>query len=183
MRPWIDDPEGRFPALRPARERWRGVRDEYVAAAGSRGTVRPVGERVDFDAELFGREDWSEVPILSGDGVGDDPDVAPLVASLFRGLVPPLGSVAFSSVTTGTRIKPHYGPTNEMVTCHLGLIVPEDASIAELGIVAGGDRRAWTEGEWMCFEDSMEHADRGRPRSGGAGSWRAQSARTNNNHS
>ena len=123
------------------------------------------------DRELYDRvagEDWSELPVFWGndhsgrnEGMADG---APFVAGMFRGVVPPSGSVSFSAIAPGTTIRPHCGPTNEMITCHLGLVIPEHESIEELGIVAGGEERGWAAGEWICFEDSMEHAAWNRSR-------------------
>jgi len=153
--PWLQDLE-QFLALQRAKTEWHRISDEYDAAR--RRGLQPVGQRVDADTELYdGRsgQDWSEFPILA-EGVEFAKDVAPTTTEIFRHVVSRMGQVAFSVIAPGTRIEPHCGPTNEMITCHLGLRIP-DASVEELGISVGGKARGWREGEWICFEDSFEH--------------------------
>mmetsp|Transcript_26143 Transcript_26143/g.39566 ORF Transcript_26143/g.39566 Transcript_26143/m.39566 type:complete len:516 (+) Transcript_26143:93-1640(+) len=157
IRPWIPNPEQVFPALKSAMNQWHTILEEYRAARIN--GLQPVGERVDQDVILYNKalgEDWSEFPILSN-GMELTPDIAPTVTEIFRRVIPPMGTAAFSSITPGTKIKPHCGPSNELITCHLGIIIPSHGSVNELGMAAGGEKRTWREGEWICFEDSMEH--------------------------
>ena len=156
VEPWIENPE-RHPALKRAMDKWKQILEEYNAAKAS--GLHPVGQRVDLDTELYNKksgEDWSEYPLIS-DGIEHAPQIAPTATSIFRDVIPPMGTLAFSSITAGTNIKPHCGPTNEIITCHLGVLIPPHESIYELGISAGGEKRGWNEGQWICFEDSMEH--------------------------
>ena len=150
--PWINNLE-RFPVLQRASSVWRQILEEYNTA--SQIGLQPVGKRVDMDRELYKMgKIWNEFPIHA-EGIEYAPDVAPLTTELFRN-ASPIGQVSFSVVESGTRIDEHCGPTNEMITCHLGLIIP-DVHTEELGISVGGEIRGWKEGEWVCFEDSFEH--------------------------
>ena len=85
-------------------------------------------------------------------------------------LIWPKGSVEFSLLIAGTRIRPHCGPTNHKWRMHLGVLIPpgETASIRVGGLgndateaPAGGGglprRRAWKEGKVLLFDDSFEH--------------------------
>lgn len=58
----------------------------------------------------------------------------------------------FSSLMPNSDIDAHYGPTNLRLRCHLPLVVPENC-----GIVVGGEKKQWKEGELMIFDDSYEH--------------------------
>ena len=152
VNPWINNLD-RFPVLRRASAVWRQILEEYNTA--SQVGLQPVGKRIHMDRELYKMEKiWNEFPIHA-EGIEYAPDVAPLTTQLFRN-ASPIGQVSFSVVESGTRIDEHCGPSNEMITCHLGLIIP-DASTEELGISVGGEVRGWEEGEWICFEDSFEH--------------------------
>jgi aspartyl/asparaginyl beta-hydroxylase (cupin superfamily) len=58
----------------------------------------------------------------------------------------------FSLLRPGVRIPPHTGYTNARLICHLPLIVPEGC-----GLRVGNEVRAWTTGETLIFDDSIEH--------------------------
>merc|ERR1711924_415793 len=62
------------------------------------------------------------------------------------------GESLFSQLSPGTKLVPHCGPTNMRLTCHLGLIIPDGATIT-----CGGVERKWEEGKCIVFDDSWEH--------------------------
>jgi len=53
----------------------------------------------------------------------------------------------------GTNLKPHTGPVNFHLYCHLGLIVPEGPRLK----VGSSEPRKWEEGKAICFDDSYVH--------------------------
>jgi aspartate beta-hydroxylase len=61
-------------------------------------------------------------------------------------------SVMFSLLKPHTRIPPHSGTTNIRLTTHLPLVVPPHCAFR-----VGSETRAWTEGEALVFDDSIEH--------------------------
>jgi aspartate beta-hydroxylase len=62
------------------------------------------------------------------------------------------GLVYFSAMRPGTRIRPHCGPHNLRVRCHLGLHVRPGC-----GMRVGTTTRVWREGECLLFDDSFVH--------------------------
>ena len=58
----------------------------------------------------------------------------------------------FSALRPHTRIPPHHGATNCRLTVHLPLVVPPGC-----GFRVGNQVRAWTPGELLLFDDTMEH--------------------------
>ena len=64
----------------------------------------------------------------------------------------PFSYTFFSTMAPGSKIAPHFGPTNLRLRCHFPLIVPEECFIK----VAGEGRR-WDEGKMLIFDDSYEH--------------------------
>ena len=60
------------------------------------------------------------------------------------------GETLFSTLAPGTRLRPHCGPTNSRLTLHLGIIVPPACG----ALTAGGEARAWRDGEALVFDDS-----------------------------
>jgi hypothetical protein len=63
------------------------------------------------------------------------------------------GLVYFSRLRAGAHVKPHRGPTNLRVRCHLPLVVP----IGDCAIRVGDRTRNWTPGRCLTFEDFFEH--------------------------
>jgi aspartate beta-hydroxylase len=63
------------------------------------------------------------------------------------------GLLYVSKLDPGTRIKPHRGPTNMRLRCHLGVSVPD----GDCGLKVGGEVRRWQEGRCVVFDDSLEH--------------------------
>jgi len=53
----------------------------------------------------------------------------------------------------GSRLKPHTGPVNFRLYCHLGLLVPEGPQLR----VGAEPPQRWTEGRTLCFDDSYDH--------------------------
>jgi aspartate beta-hydroxylase len=62
------------------------------------------------------------------------------------------GLVYFSRLAPGTHVRPHWGPHNARLRCHLGLVVPEGCWL-RVGPRTGG----WSEGKVIVFDDSYEH--------------------------
>ena len=62
------------------------------------------------------------------------------------------GQVYFSIMTPGTHVRPHCGPTNVRIRCHLGLTEARNCWIRV------GDRKLqWSPGRCIVFDDSFEH--------------------------
>jgi aspartyl/asparaginyl beta-hydroxylase (cupin superfamily) len=58
----------------------------------------------------------------------------------------------FSRLKPGAHLAPHTGGVNVVLTCHLGLIVPEGCAIR-----VGGEARGWQPGKCLVFDDSFIH--------------------------
>jgi len=72
------------------------------------------------------------------------------------------GLVYFSVLRPGAHVKPHHGPTNTRIRCHLGLMTPKRAWLR-----VGQKRRSWRAGKCLVFDDSFEHESKnssGEPR-------------------
>lgn len=62
------------------------------------------------------------------------------------------GIVYFSLLDRETHIRPHNGPNNMRVRCHLGIDVPE-----KCGLRVDGMTRTWEEGRCLVFDDTFTH--------------------------
>ncbi|CAK9051812.1 Aspartyl/asparaginyl beta-hydroxylase (Aspartate beta-hydroxylase) (ASP beta-hydroxylase) (Peptide-aspartate beta-dioxygenase) [Durusdinium trenchii] len=67
------------------------------------------------------------------------------------------GDVIFSVLTPGTRLRPHCGPSNARLTCHLAIRVPKSCDQGCYLRVGSEARRGWEEGKCLVFDDSFEH--------------------------
>jgi aspartate beta-hydroxylase len=63
------------------------------------------------------------------------------------------GLLYVSKLSPGSHIKPHRGPVNLRLRCHLGIKVPD----GDCGLKVGGETRRWREGKCIVFDDSLEH--------------------------
>lgn len=62
------------------------------------------------------------------------------------------GRVYFSAMTPGTHVRPHCGPHNYKLRCHLGLVTSPLATIR-----VGKTIKSWEDGRCLVFDDSFEH--------------------------
>ncbi len=69
--------------------------------------------------------------------------------------VPNLTAVSFNLLEAGSNIKPHFGNTNAIIRCHLGLKIPAPAP--RCGFRVGDQTRSWKEGELLMFCDAHMH--------------------------
>ena len=69
--------------------------------------------------------------------------------------IPGLVSASISMLEPHTAIKPHYGDTNAIVRCHLGLIIP--AGLPECGFQVGEEKKEWEQGQLLLFNDGEYH--------------------------
>ncbi|MCY7294916.1 aspartyl/asparaginyl beta-hydroxylase domain-containing protein [Alteromonas sp. a30] len=69
--------------------------------------------------------------------------------------IPNLCAASFNLLEPGTTIKPHYGNTNAIIRCHLGLRIPAQAP--RCGFRVGTETRSWHDGKVLMFCDAHEH--------------------------
>lgn len=65
-------------------------------------------------------------------------------------------TVYFSTLESGTRIKPHWGDTDATFRIHLGLDIP--ASLPDCGLEVGGIQKGWETGKTLIFNDAHFHS-------------------------
>lgn len=70
--------------------------------------------------------------------------------------IPGLVSVSFNLLDPHTEIKSHFGDTNAVARCHLGLDIP--GSLPEIGFRVKNDEQPWKEGKLLMFCDGYIHS-------------------------
>jgi aspartyl/asparaginyl beta-hydroxylase (cupin superfamily) len=69
--------------------------------------------------------------------------------------IPGLVSASINLLEPGSKINAHYGDTNAIYRCHLGLKVPE--GLPKCGFRVNNETRAWEEGKLLIFLDAYTH--------------------------
>jgi aspartate beta-hydroxylase len=139
---WI----GRLEAAQPA------IREELHGALAARSGFQPYRPN---EASGGG---WNLLYLHAGGGLVEGtterfPRTVALLESIPR--FRRIGISCFSAVNPGAEIAPHCGPVNGILRVHLCL---EGARGAELRV--GTERRTWSDGRALVFDDSFEHAVR-----------------------
>lgn len=169
--PWYPNPRAALPAV-------AGVESQLYPLAlaelrtylGADATRAPWQRLQASDRALIagGADDWREIGLF-------DPVAgwSPLCATAFAdtcaflrrqlpeatgtidGSPVPQGGVAFLALAPGGALHPHFGPTNERLTLHLGLHVPPNKAAS---ITVAGETHHWQAGRAILFDDSFVHA-------------------------
>lgn len=162
-RAWFERSE--LPFLSLVEEATDVIRQELSDVLADPGQLKPYVEMSEHAPaapvwkELNRSPLWSSFHLLRhGQRVEENCRRCPRTIALLEQLplhrVPEHGPEAmFSVLQPRTRIPPHTGVVNGRLTVHLPLIVPADCG----ALRAGGEARAWHEGECLIFDDSFVH--------------------------
>jgi hypothetical protein len=146
-RPWHDPAGfGWVPGLEAA---FAEIRDEALALLeAGRFTADPVSGDL-------AEGTWQEFRLYTeGRRVAANCAAAPRTAEAVARIpgAASAGLIYFARIAPGTHVRPHWGPHNARLRCHLGLVVPDGCSL-RVGPQTGG----WAEGKVIVFDDSYEH--------------------------
>ncbi len=65
-------------------------------------------------------------------------------------------TIYFSTLESGTKIKPHFGDTDATYRIHLGLDIP--SPLPDCGLEVGGIQKGWETGKTLIFNDAHFHS-------------------------
>jgi hypothetical protein len=126
-----------------------------VLAELTRAVVDETLEDHPESGKLVTSGSWRRLPIyMWGEPVDDVAERYPTLAQ-FVATIPggrSAGSVLLAALTPDSSMRPHYGPTNARIQCHLALTVPSDC-----GLEVGGETGAWEPGALTLFDDAYTH--------------------------
>lgn len=144
---------GDFPGLAILGDNWTAIRDEAAAVVAHRNAVPALRDISPDHADIATDDKWKSFFLVGyGHHAEDNRRRCPETARLVDA-VPGLNSAFFSIIEPGARIPPHFGVTKGLLTCHLGLIVPDGNCRMRVA-----DRVvAWRDGESLVFDDTYEH--------------------------
>ena len=142
-----------FGWTRVLRDNWQTILDEARAVLEHPEAV-PLLDEVSSDHKRIAPPGKWRSFFLRGYGcdIADNMARCPRTTALVR-QIPGLNSAFFSILAPGAHILPHRGVTKGLVTCHLGLVVPDG------NVRMRVDREVvhWAEGEALLFDDTYEH--------------------------
>lgn len=122
--------------------------------------VHQAATRHPSSTKLVGQGAWNVYPFYKGGRRWEDncktcPETARLLDRLDHCCSGSdgIGQIVFSILAPGTTLNPHTGSTNIRLRYHLGLLVPEGATLK-----VGGEERSWQQGRALVFDDGLEHS-------------------------
>lgn len=69
--------------------------------------------------------------------------------------IPGVVNICFNALEPHSKIVPHFGDTNAVIRCHLGLHIP--ATLPNCGLRVKGIERSWEQGKVIGFVDAYVH--------------------------
>ena len=141
-----------FPWVERIESQWTVIRDELMMLMQEDGdSLLPYANRELTSKpnkwKTFGFMFWT---VKSKNNYKKCPKTWELLNS-----IPGILAGSFNLLEAGATIKPHYGDTNAIVRCHLGLVIP--GSAPQCAFRVGSETRGWKEGEFLLFCDAHPH--------------------------
>ncbi|MBX7182160.1 MAG: aspartyl/asparaginyl beta-hydroxylase domain-containing protein [Bacteroidia bacterium] len=150
--PFFYPPED-FPELRVLSENWKEIRDEILRVEQEQGKLK--GHKTYNTPPISSDENWSNFYLDNFLWRSHrNRKMFPVTSSIVD-KIPNCSLASISILSPGGYVSPHYGDTDGIVRCHLGLVIPEEYPVC--GIRVGGEERGWKEGELLVFTEAHLH--------------------------
>lgn len=134
-------------------ENWQAIRAEALAVTRNIEEVPILGEISPHHGRIAPDDSWRTFFLIGyGNRFPENLARCPVTASVLK-KIPGLNSGFFSVLTAGNHIPAHSGVTKGLLTCHLGLKVPE----GEISMRVDKQMLHWEEGKVLMFDDTFEH--------------------------
>lgn len=152
--PWLEN--SIFPVAAMMKEQFCDLRDE-VRRLQSLQLLTPYGVEQERPARSQAPPGWKMYQLLENSRLNDEKSqYAPVAASIARSALAEhsyVSQVAYLELGPGEELEEHVDYANFLVSCHLGLIIPENC-----GLKVAGEDREWIEGECLAFNNSYLHS-------------------------
>jgi aspartyl/asparaginyl beta-hydroxylase (cupin superfamily) len=141
-----------FPWVSRIESQWTTIRDEMLQLVQQEGTSLVPYANHEMTSKknhwkTFGLMFWT---VKSETNCAKAPKTWQILQS-----IPNITAASFNLLEGGATIKEHYGDTNAIVRCHLGLVIPAPAP--QCAFRVGKEVRSWKEGEFLMFCDAHNH--------------------------
>jgi aspartyl/asparaginyl beta-hydroxylase (cupin superfamily) len=109
-----------------------------------------------FDQNIVSKKNsWKTIPFSAwGVQFRKNQNAAPITTKTLNA-IPGIVSSSFNMLDANAEILPHYGDTDGVMRCHLGLIVPGE--LPEVGFEVENEQKSWEEGKLIFFCDAHHH--------------------------
>jgi aspartyl/asparaginyl beta-hydroxylase (cupin superfamily) len=136
-------------------ENWEAIRGEAQALIADSQEIPSLGDISPDHQRLDQKRSWRTF-FLWGYTYRVDANClrAPMTAALVD-RIPGIISALFSIHEPGTHLPRHRGVTKGMITCHLGLDIPDDPSKCRIAV--DDVDYGWTPGNFFIFDDTRYH--------------------------
>ncbi len=161
--PWLGADS--FSIAREMEANFLALRTEFDQLQMDGVVLRPYGQSANGSESmepLPGNPDgWNEFALIENFALNRLNSVqAPVAARLAEMALEIHGVVAqftYLVLEPGASLEMHTDPANFLVSCHLGIRVPQNCSLTVLD-----DRRTWVEGKCVAFNNSYRHSAENR---------------------
>jgi aspartyl/asparaginyl beta-hydroxylase (cupin superfamily) len=140
---WIRESEKIFPAIRLEIEKLLSQKNNILEPYFNSSLVNENGKWEVVNFYFWGKENKTNC------------DSCPELNRLLKS-IPGMLSAGISRLAPHTEIHPHFGDTNMILRCHLGLSIPE--GLPNCGLKVKDETREWQNGKWLVFCDAHEHS-------------------------
>lgn len=141
-----------FPELKVLTDNWQVIRDEIMAYERKFGLS---GINTLLPPALSGANNWSNIYFENFLWrYHRNRKHFPQTCALYE-QVSGYTYAAFSILSPGGEIQPHYGDTNGIIRCHLGISIP--AAYPDCGIRVGDEESDWQNGKFTMFTEAHLH--------------------------
>ncbi len=142
-----------FPELAPIKENWKKIFEEIQAYELKYGNI--TGITTYSPPKLVGHNPWNNIYLENFMWqFHNHRKKFPVTCSLLN-QIPGCTLAVISILSPHSTIAPHYGDTNAVIRCHLGLQVP--APYPDCGIRVGNEEQGWKNGELTIFSEAHYH--------------------------
>ncbi len=140
---WILESEAKFSVIKSEIEKLLSSKNNILEPYFNASLVSEKGKWEVVNFYFWGKEEKNNC------------DACPEL-NRFLKTIPGMLSAGISRLAPQTSIHPHFGDTNMIARCHLGLSIP--TGLPSCGIKVKDETRAWENGKWLVFCDAHQHS-------------------------
>ncbi len=145
-----------FPWVSMLEENWQDICREARNVLENRDAIPPLEDISPDHSRLAQKRKWQSFFIWGyGYKLADNAAACPVTTGIVE-RIPAMNSAFFSIHAPGMHIPDHRGPTKALMTCHLGLIVPDERDGLCRMRVHDQDYQ-WEPGKALIFDDTYRH--------------------------
>ncbi len=144
------DPKN-FKWTKEVENNWHAIKLELDQIINSGKELTPY-----FDKDIVSKKNsWKTIP-FSAWGVlfKKNRKLAPITTKTLD-KIPGIVSASFNKLSAQSEIKEHFGDTDGIIRCHLGLVIPGE--LPEVGFQVNDKSVSWEEGKLLIFCDAHKH--------------------------